>query len=263
MKIRFSIVTVTYHAAQVLQRTLDSVLVQSYSGIEHLIIDGASTDATLSMVMAYKQQSDSGEGGHEVRILSEPDHGLYDAMNKALRLATGDYIVFLNAGDVLPSEHTLQSVSDTYAKAVEQDGVEPGVMYGDTDVVDNEGNFLYHRKLQPPRKLSWRSFKWGMLVCHQAFYARTEIAKEIPYNLQYRYSADVDWCIRVMYQTEQRHMSLRRVPTVLVNYLEGGMSIKNHRASLRERFAVMRSHYGLFTTLTMHVWFVLRNLKSI
>ena len=82
-------------------------------------------------------------------------------------------------------------------------------------------------------------------------------------NLQYRYSADVDWCIRVMYQTEQRHMSLRRVPTVLVNYLEGGMSIKNHRASLRERFAVMRSHYGLFTTLTMHVWFVLRNLKSI
>ena len=261
MKIRFSIVTVTFNAAPVLQRTLDSVFAQSYDEVEHLIIDGASKDATLQTVATYKQQSEEGQGRHRVTLVSEPDHGLYDAMNKALRMATGDYLVFLNAGDVLPSAHTLKAVADTYAEAKERDGKEPGVMYGDTDVVDNEGNFLYHRRLQPPRHLSWRSFKWGMLVCHQAFYARTEIAREVPYNLDYRYSADVDWCIRVMYQAEQRQLPLRRVPAVLVNYLEGGMSIKNHRASLQERFAVMRSHYGLLTTLAMHVWFVLRNLK--
>ena len=101
-----------------------------------------------------------------------------------------------------------------------------------------------------------------MLVCHQAFYARTDIAKAEPYNLRYRFSADVDWCIRVMKRAEKNNLPLLRLPEVVANYLDGGMTNKNHRASLIERFKVMRHHYGLFTTLAMHAWFVFRALKG-
>lgn len=85
--IKFTVVTITYNAASVLQRTLDSVLQQTYEDVEHLIIDGASTDATLSMAEAYKQRSDLSDGDHQVIIQSEPDHGIYDAMNKGLTQA--------------------------------------------------------------------------------------------------------------------------------------------------------------------------------
>lgn len=123
-----------------------------------------------------------------------------------------------------------------------------------------DGRFVRHRRLTPPRRLSWRSFLWGMLVCHQSFYARTDIARRVPYNLEYRYSADVDWCIRIMKEAALSHQSLRNVHAVITNYLDGGMSVQNHRDSLKERFLVMRSHYGLVTTLLVHVWFVVRGL---
>ena len=169
--------------------------------------------------------------------------------------ATGDYLVFLNAGDVFPSPDTLELVASSVG-----DGEElPGVLYGNTDIVDDEGHFLRHRRLQPPERLTWRSFRQGMLVCHQAFYARTDLAKANPYNMQYRFSADVDWCIRVMKAAERQGLPLRNVEAVVVNYLDGGMTVKNHRASLRERFRLMRHHYGLLPTLAMHAWFVLRS----
>ena len=129
---------------------------------------------------------------------------------------------------------------------------------GFTDIVDSERRFVAHRRLQPPAHLSWRSFCRGMLVCHQAFYARADIAKNNPYDLRYRFSADVDWCIRVMRETQRRHLMLVRVNEVVANYLDGGMTNKNHRASLIERFHVMARHYGLITTLFMHLWFVVR-----
>ena len=108
--ITFSVVTITYNAASVLQPTLDSVLMQDYPHVEHIIIDGASTDDTLEIAKAYQQQSDEAENEHIVRIQSEPDEGLYDAMNKGLQQATGDYIVFLNAGDRFPNPDTLDKV---------------------------------------------------------------------------------------------------------------------------------------------------------
>lgn len=188
-------------------------------------------------------------------VVSEKDRGLYDAMNKGIQKATGDYLVFLNAGDIFPSPDTLELVASSVG-----DGEElPGVLYGNTDIVDDEGHFLRHRRLQPPERLTWRSFRQGMLVCHQAFYARTDLAKANPYNMQYRFSADVDWCIRVMKAAERQGLPLRNVEAVVVNYLDGGMTVKNHRASLRERFRLMRHHYGLLPTLAMHAWFVLRS----
>ena len=105
--IRISIVTITYNAARSLQRTLDSVRSQQYPHIEHLIIDGASKDDTVKIAEEYKKTSP-----HEVRIQSEPDKGLYDAMNKGLQKATGDYVVFLNAGDSQPCSHLWRHCDD-------------------------------------------------------------------------------------------------------------------------------------------------------
>ena len=253
--IRFSIITCTYHAAQVVGRTLDSVSAQTYHHVEHLIIDGASKDGTMQLVRNYQQESASEESSHEVVVVSEPDSGLYDAMNKGIRLATGEYILFLNAGDVFPSDDTLELIAGSVG-----DGEElPGVLYGDTDIVDDEGRFLRHRRLAPPQEgLSWRTFRNGMLVCHQAFYARTDLAKRNHFNLSYRFSADVDWCIRVMKEAEREGLSLKYVGFVVVNYLDGGLTTKNHRASLKERFQIMRHHYGLFLTIWKHFTFLFR-----
>ena len=256
--IKFTIVTCTFNAEHELQRTLDSVFHQSYADVEHLILDGLSSDRSVEMAQTYKQRSDEARTGHEVVVCSERDSGLYDAMNKGIVRATGDYIVFLNAGDTFPSEATLEHI----AHSIGDGEALPGVIYGDTDIVNDEGRFLRHRRLQPPTKLTWRSFRNGMLVCHQAFYALTTLAKDNPYNLNYRFSADVDWCIRVMKEAERRHLTLKNVDEVVVNYLDGGMTEKNHRASLRERFSIMRRHYGLPLTLIMHVWFAVRQLKK-
>lgn len=245
---KISIITVTYNAASVLKRTLDSVKAQSWQQIEHLIIDGASKDETVSMAETYKAQCP-----YEVVILSEPDKGLYDAMNKGLRLATGDYLVFLNAGDTLHAADTLETIVRSAQPL-------PGVLYGDTAITDEQGNFLHLRRLRPPKKLTWKSFRQGMLVCHQAFYALTDIAKDLPYDPRYRYSADVDWCIRVMKEAQKRQLPLVNTQAILADYQEEGQTTIHHRDSLKERFDVMRRHYGLFTTVIMHVWFVFRQL---
>lgn len=254
--IKFSIITCTYNASEVLQRTLDSVMSQTWGQIEHIIVDGASKDSTMAMAEAYRRRSAEEETEHDIIIKSEPDRGLYDAMNKGLQLATGDYVVFLNAGDVLPTDETLENISNDVNER--SDGRLPAVLYGDTNIVDNNGELLRPRRLAPPDDLSWRSFRHGMLVCHQAFYVRTDIAKAEPYNLKYRFSADVDWCIRVMKRAEKDGLPLLRLPEVVVNYLDGGMTNKNHRASLIERFNVMSHHYGLMSTILMHIWFVAR-----
>lgn len=247
--IKFTIITCTYNAADVLSRTLDSIGSQTWPAVEHLIIDGASKDATPQMAREY-----AGRGGeHQVRVISEPDGGLYDAMNKGLALATGDYVVFINAGDSLSAPDTLNRVA-----ALVSDDVCPAVVYGDTDIVDIDGRYLRHRHLSVPERLSWRSFRRGMLVCHQAFYVRSDIARSVTYNLKYRYSADVDWCIRVMKKAAKEHSELRNVHAVVAHYLDGGMSVANHRTSLKERFRVMCRHYGVVSTVMMHLWFVVR-----
>ena len=254
--IRFTIITCTYNAGAVLQRTLSSVFAQTHSHLEHLIIDGASTDNTVALAEAYRQHTATEDYCHDVTIVSEPDKGLYDAMNKGIDLATGDYVLFLNAGDTFPSPDTLETVAESVG-----DGEEfPAVLYGDTDIVDDGGHFIRHRRLSPPRRLSPRSFLSGMVVCHQAFYARTDLAKATKYDLRYRFSADFDWCIRIMKLARQRHIGMRNVGAVVADYLDGGMTTANHQESLNERFRVMCHHFGLLPTLAMHAWFVVRSI---
>jgi len=240
---RVSIITVTYNAEATIQRTLESVAQQTYLDIEHLVIDGASKDHTVDIARQFS---------HAV-IISEPDKGLYDAMNKGLKRATGDYICFLNAGDKLHSKDTIKIIMEQ-AKAP----LLPAILYGDTHIVDDAGHFLRNRRLTPPEHLTWRSFKEGMLVCHQAFYVNREIAQT--YDLHYRFSADFDWCIRCMKEGERCGMANVYIHEPLADYLSEGMTTANHKASLKERFNIMAKHYGLLPTIFQHIWFIFRAL---
>ena len=245
--IKFSIITCTYNAGMVLGRTMESVGEQIYPYYEHIIMDGCSSDRTLQLAQQYAEKD------QRIIIHSEKDDGLYHAMNKAIGIATGDYIVFLNAGDKLFNEATLEDIAGKLKY-----GNKPSVVYGYTDIVDNMGIFLHPRRLQPPRNLTWRSFKWGMLVCHQAFYARADLAKKTPYDTTYKYSADVDWCIRIMKAGEADGVKTLNTGLTLCDYLDGGMTTAHQWESLKERFRIMVRHYGIATTLIMHGWFCIK-----
>ncbi|WP_303236284.1 glycosyltransferase family 2 protein [Phocaeicola coprophilus] len=238
---KFSIITVTYNAGAVLEDTIQSVITQTYRNVEYIIVDGGSKGHTLDIINRYRE--------HIHTLVSEPDKGLYDAMNKGIRLATGDYLCFLNAGDELHEDDTLQLMVHSIT------GTElPDVLYGETAIVDEEGHFLRMRRLSAPENLNWKSFKDGMLVCHQAFFPRRELAE--PYDLRYRFSADFDWCIRIM----KKSHTLHNTHLTLIDYLNEGMTTRNHRASLHERFRIMCRHYGYLSTLARHAWFALRLL---
>ena len=239
---KFSIITVTYNAADTIEDTIQSVISQTYHHVEYIIIDGASKDNTLNIINRYQE--------HITCLVSEPDRGLYDAMNKGMQLATGDYLCFLNAGDSFHEDDTLQLMVHSLRNTEKL----PDVLYGETELVDNEGHFVRMRRLSAPETLNWKSFRQGMLVCHQAFFARRELTE--PYDLHYRFSADFDWCIRIMKKANVLH----NTHLTLIDYLEEGMTTQNHQASLRERFYIMTRHYGWLSTILHHAWFAIRLL---
>lgn len=236
---KFSVITVTYNAEKVLEDTLQSAISQTYRHVEYIIVDGASKDGTIKIIDKYRERIHT--------VVSEPDKGLYDAMNKGIALATGDYLCFLNAGDSFHEDDTLQQMVHSI-KGNEL----PDILYGETAIVDQQSHFLRMRRLSAPEVLSWKSFKQGMLVCHQAFFAKRDLVE--PYDLNYRFSSDFDWCIRVM----KKAHTLHNTHLTIIDYLEEGLTTQNHKASLRERFRIMTKHYGLVSTIIHHAWFVMR-----
>ena len=240
---KISIITATWNSGATLRDTMESVLSQTYPDIEHIIVDGGSLDNTMEIVRELEPQYHG-----RLRYVSEQDKGLYDAMNKGLQKATGDYVWFINAGDTLCSSDTVQSVVSKLQKRKAL----PDIIYGETNIVDEERRSLGLRRLRAPRKLSWKSFRMGMLVCHQSFIPKRAIAPS--YDLQYRYSADFDWCIRCMKQAR----SFCNTHLTLSDFLDGGTSTTQRKASLRERYAIMCKYYGTFVTVLLHGWFAIR-----
>ena len=235
----FSIITVTYNASRWLERTIRSVISQSYSNIEYIIVDGNSSDGTLDIIKKYQTSV--------THWMSEPDRGLYDAMNKGMKLASGDYVWFLNAGDTLYSETVVQDMVNAVGG-----GNLPDILYGETLIADSEGNPLAMRRLKAPEKLSWKSFDMGMLVCHQSFLVRRAIAE--PYDMQYRFTADYDWCIRCLKKADR----VFNTHLILSRFLEAGLSATNRKEALKERYRIMCENYGKLPTQIRHVWFALR-----
>lgn len=256
---KLSVITVTFNAEKTLERTLKSVKEQTYPALEHLIVDGASVDGTVGLIRHSEKETgkleDSGTGGlggdsgKVLRWISEPDRGLYDAMNKAILMATGDYLCFLNAGDTFFTPDTVERMMQTFNPANL-----PDILYGETAIVDDRGTFLHMRRLKAPQKLSWKSFKQGMVVCHQAFIVKRELAE--PYDLSYRFSSDFDWCIRMM----KKAASIHNTRLILINYLNEGMTTANRNSSLKERYRIMTKYYGHISTVFHHIWFVIRKI---
>lgn len=238
----FSIITVTYNASSTLGRTMQSVATQTYGNYEHIIMDGLSKDDTVAIARKYAST--------RTRIVSQPDAGLYDAMNNAMDIANGEYLIFLNAGDKFHDAEVLQRLAEAIGS-----NNRPGIVYGQTDLVDDSGKYIGPRHLIAPRTLTVKSFKKGMLVCHQAMAVRRDIAPH--YDTQWRFSADFDWCIVCL----QRSGKNVYVDSTLIDYLYEGMTTRNHGASLRERFRIMAHYYGFVPTVLRHIGFVLRGLK--
>lgn len=222
---------------------MESVFRQTYPHIEYIVVDGASKDGSLRIVEEFASKMPN------LRWISEPDQGLYDAMNKGLRMATGDFIQFLNAGDWLHAP-------DTIAKMAALVTLETGVLYGETLLVDEtrrpHGTMSELSTRECPEQLDWKKYLGGMLVVHQSFVPRRTLAPT--YRLSAGLCADYDWCIEIL-KTSRENVC---VGGIITEYLMGGLSKKRHRLSLGQRFQVMHRHYGLLPTLWAHLRIVWR-----
>lgn len=233
---KISIITVVYNGESLIERTIKSVLEQTYTNIEYIIVDGLSTDSTLTIVEKY--------GSTIAKIISEKDKGIYDAMNKGLKIATGDYVLFLNAGDELYTKVTLSKVFENTTNA--------DVYYGNTAITNESGQQLADRRLTPPLQLTWKSLKYGMCVSHQSFIAKRVLCDS--YNLDYQISSDIDWVINVLKRSDK----IINTQIYISKFLEGGTSNKNQTKALVERFKIMVKHYGFFQTVWNHLFIMLR-----
>lgn len=248
MKPIVSIITISFQAERFLERTFESVYMQSYTGIEYLVIDGGSRDGTISIIKKYEKLFS--ERGIDFKWISEPDKGIYDAMNKGLKMAGGDYVWFMNAGDKIASSDflrkTMQAVTLSTSEKL------PDFIYGETFIVNDLGEIMGPRRLKAPENLTWKSFRMGMLVCHQSMLVKRSIACN--FDLAYKYSGDFDWTIRCLRKSE----NIYNTHMIVSLFLDGGVSKKKMRASLKERFNIMAKNYGLVPTVLRHFWFVIR-----
>ena len=228
---KLSVITIVYNNVRDIERTVLSVLNQTYPNIEYLVIDGASTDGTLELLKKYESKLS--------KLITEKDRGIYDAMNKGLALATGEYVLFMNSGDEIYAPDTVQNVFAT---------AEGGDMYyGETEMYNEQWQSLGRRRHQIPQQFNWRSFRFGMSVSHQAIYIKRSLTE--PYDMQYHLSSDIDWIIK----SAKKAKKIVRVEGYVAKYLVGGMSKKRHRQSLKERFQIFSKHYGLVPNLFNHL----------
>ena len=227
---KLSIITVVHNGEKYIERTILSVTGQSYTNIEYLIIDGGSTDGTVGIIKKYQKNI--------ADWVSEKDQGIYDAMNKGLKRAKGHYVLFLNSGDELYSGNTIESVFS------QNDGSD--VYYGETEIFNEKMKSMGGRRLKAPSDLNWKSFRFGMCVCHQSFIIKRELAPF--YNLKYKFVSDFDWMINGL-----KHVSkIHNTNLYLSKFMTGGVSRQNTIQSLWERFSIMIYYYGMLTAALSH-----------
>jgi glycosyltransferase involved in cell wall biosynthesis len=243
-----TILTVTRNSAPVLEGTIRSVLAQTYPHIEYLVVDGASSDHTEIILRLCENLNNRLLNGKVFKRLSEPDRGLYDAMNKGLKMASGDFVWFLNAGDQLFDNQTVEKMMLQATPATD-------VLFGEVMLVSETRRRLGTRSQlttqKLPERLDWQSLRMGMVVCHQAFAARRNLA---PPFIEHNLAADIDWVIEILKKSRENvHTHL-----VLAEYLVGGISKQRHRQSLKDRYAVLKKHYGFWSNLWSHLRIAVR-----
>ena len=230
-----SIITIVYNAVDLLEGTIQSVIQQTYPNIEYIVVDGGSNDGTLQIIETFKNKIN--------QWVSEPDKGLYDAMNNGLKMATGDFVWFMNAGDKINRVDTVEKMMLSYTPNTD-------VLYGEVMMVDEKGRNLGTRSEvtthRLPKKLTWKSMAYGMVVCHQAILIRRNIC---PMYEMDNLTADIDWVIQALqHSRENTHSNL-----ILAQYLTGGISKKRHQQSLKDRYQVLKKHFGVIPNFFNHI----------
>ncbi|MBO9506222.1 glycosyltransferase family 2 protein [Thalassospira sp. A3_1] len=220
-----TIITVCFNSSKTIIRTLDSVASQSCSDIEHIVIDGASTDGTLDLIKNH--------GQHVIRWVSEPDQGIYDAMNKGLKLASGDIIGFLNADDIYKDSSVLARVLSI------MDSENLDVLFGDAEFINPE------QPDQPLRRYSSKRFSadriaWGWMPAHPTLFMRRAIYENFGlFKTDYHIAGDFELVARVFYGNAL--MRYRHISEVLVQMNMGGISTSGWRSTVLLNKEVLRA----------------------
>lgn len=237
---KFSVITIVYNRVKDIEFTLKSITEQTYKNIEYLVIDGNSNDGTTSVIEKYLKKIDC--------YISEEDRGIYDAMNKGLQRATGDYVLFINGGDVLHEKDTLAKIVNQFFKNTQE---VPDIIFGECMLIDSNRKNVQTRSTYRnqilPEKLHYYSFKFGTNVSHQSFIVKRSIAPL--FNLKYQWSSDVDWMLNCIKASKK----ILGTSEIISNFVMGDLSEKNKVKSLKERFLIMRHHYGIIKTLYYHI----------
>lgn len=231
---KITLITVCRNAVSVIAETLDSVLAQTHPRIELIVIDGASTDGTVEILRGYEEKL-RGHSSVRMVLVSEPDKGIYDAMNKGLRLATGDVIGFVNAGDLLMAPDVITKVVSTFENS------SADAVYGDIIMVDEKEIFKVHR--------TWLSghydrdnFRKGWMPPHVATFIKKSIYDRYGhFNTDLRIGADYEILLRFLYK---HRITTVHLPEILVRFRLGGMSNGNLKQILQANREV-RASWGL------------------
>ncbi|SFR31334.1 glycosyltransferase [Robiginitalea myxolifaciens] len=225
-----TLITATYDSAETLEACLNSVAMQDYKQVEHLIIDGGSSDGSKQIVYGYQSKIPG------LKWFSEPDQGIYDALNKGINKARGDVIGFLHSDDLLPHSRVLSSI----AKSIDQNNTDG--LYGDLKYVSKEDptRVIRYWKSQP---FNPKLLRRGWMPAHPTFFLKRDVyRKHGKFNLKYKISADYDFMLRVLRDPE---LSFNYLPKVLVHMRTGGASNKslsNLIQKSKEDYQVMRDH---------------------
>ncbi len=229
---KISIITVVYNNRENLIKTIKSIRNLNYNPIEYIIIDGGSNDGSVDVI---KNNLDIIN-----KWVSERDNGIYDAMNKGMKIATGDYFWFLNAGDEVYDANVLNEIFSDFENA--------DIFYGDTELIDSEGKSYGKRKLKrPPKNLTWEKMIDGMIITHQALIVKKEVS--VDYDLNYIYCSDIDWIIRVLKNSK----TITNTNRFLCKFQLGGYSRKNTVKSLIERFKILIKYFNPFLVFINHI----------
>jgi glycosyltransferase involved in cell wall biosynthesis len=241
-KLKFTIITVSYNAESCIEGTIKSVLIQSYKNIEYIIIDGGSTDNTLKIINKYKKEIDI--------IVSEPDQGIYDAMNKGLNLAKGHFVNFLNAGDTFYNNEVLSLVSKYSSNRIK-------IISGDFNLISPNNK---SKKIKT-KKITWKHFKKDFYACHQAIFIHLSIVSF--YDVKYTIKADYKWVLDALSKIEEDQVI--KINQSLVNYDQNGFSSQNSFNNLNELMRLHKNYFGtlrVLLNLDVYGLRLLRDLKS-
>lgn len=229
---KVSIITVTYNSELTLQDTIDSVRNQNYFNLEYIIIDGNSTDRTLDII---KKNSD-----FVTFWISEPDLGIYDAMNKGIKLATGEIIGILNSDDFYNSNKSIEFVVNAFSTNDKLDSVFADVRFVSNHNLDKTTRYYSSKKFNPCM------FRWGFMPAHPTFFVKIKCLDNIFYKLDYRIAADFEFLVKLLYV---KKISYKYLSEVLVVMRVGGVSTKSWKSNLILNKEIIRAckENGVYT----------------